>query len=230
MSTYRVDNRDDWEARLFHRRDVVALRTHLSRGIRANYTYRRELLIQQTILQNNLDKLFSMVLSDELLDDAEVVELCYDLNQHLRGPWPWGLKGNAVRRLEEYLGDSFEGFALLVEMLKGFISIISTSIKTGLEEQSEAFVKHAKGERSSADRETLRLERRQLGKIPLDTKYLDQILSNIPKARILVLKIADLYQESFSWGRSDNDTASITSVRTEVGYALKMMFSGAKNF
>lgn len=142
---------------------------------------------------------------------------------------PRGPSTKAGRRLEEYLGDDFRGFAALVEDLKGLLKDISSLIKTGLEEQPETFVLQAKGERSFANMGTLRLERRQHRDTSVENDDLDKILSNIRKSRERVLRVAALYQESFARGQSDNDTASVTSVETEVGCALKVMFSEAKS-
>ncbi len=153
MSRYYKGRKDGLESSLFQRGDVVALQTSLSRKTGAHY--RRELLTQQTLLQNTLDKLFSKILPFELQDDAGVVKVWNDLNQSLIGPQ--GPKGKAGRQLEELLGDDFADIAALVEDLKGILSEILTLMR----KQPEAFVKQAKGERGSADRETPGLERRQ---------------------------------------------------------------------
>ena len=101
-------------------------------------------------------------------------------------------------------------------------------IRTGLEELSSAFVVQANGARVFAITGRQRLERRQHRDTSIENEDLNEILSNIRKSRERVLRVAALYQKSFS-SRSDNDTASLTSVETEVGCALKMKFSVAKS-
>ncbi len=225
MSRYRVDYHDELESSAFHRGDVIALQTDLSRRSRAYY--RRELLTQQTILQNTLDKLFSETLPNELQDDAEVVKLWNDLDQSFMDPGPRGPRTKAGRRLEEFLGVDFGHFSDLVDDLKGRLKRISSLIKTGLDEE---LVLQAKGEGSFPDKETLHLERRQHHRnTSFEDENLDKILSNIRNSRARVIKVAALYQEAFSRRRSDNDTASVTSVETEVGYALTMLFSKANS-
>ena len=173
--------------------------------------YRRELLTQQTILQNTLDKLFSEILPNELQADAEVVKLWNDLNQPIVGPR--GGRTKAGRRLEEYLGDDFGGFAALVEDLKGLLNDISNLINIRPKEHLETF--------QGPGNYTLHLR-----SINSD---LDRILSNRKNSRDRVLKVADRYQKSLARSQFENDTASVTSVETEVSCALELMFSGANN-
>lgn len=178
-------------------------------------------MTQQTILQNTLDKLFSETLPTELQDDAGVVKLWNNLSQPIVGPR--GPRTKAGRRLEEYLGDDFMGFAALVEDLKGLLKEISSLIKTGLDKELGRLA--FKIENNGTNELQYRLRRDSIVK----NDDLDKILSNIKKSRERVLGVASLYQKSFARGLSDNDTASVTSVETEVGCVLQMTFSGAKS-
>ena len=207
----------------YHEDQVVSLEIALSRGSRGYY--QRELLTQQTILQNTLDKLFSETLPNELQDDAGVVKLWNDLNQPIIGPecarGPRGPRTKAGRQLQEYLGDDFVD---LVDDLKGLLKGISSLIKTKREKEPVKF-----DVRARAGELRLDLERGQQRSSSLENGDLETVLSNIRKSRERVLKVAAHYQESFARGRSGNDTASVTSVETEVGCALKTMFSSAKS-
>ena len=224
MSRYAKLPEVELEPSLSSTGDVVPLKTDLSRGNRA--FYRRELLTQQTILQNTLDKLFSE-LPNELQDDCDVVKLWNDLDQSISGPR--GLTTKAGRQLEDHLGDDFQECAAVVEHLKRLLKDISSLIKTGLEEQPTSSNLQAKGEKSLAKMKSLRLGRSQYRDTGVEKEDLEKVLSNIMKARERVLGVAALYQKSFSRGWSDKDTASINSLETEVGCTLDIMFSGAKS-
>ena len=208
----RYEPQDVLEPSAYRKGQTVVIRTEQGR---ISYS-RRELLTQQTILQNTLDKLFSEILPNELQDDAGVVKLWNDLNQPIVGPR--GGRTKAGRLLKEYLGADFEGFAALVEDLKGLLKDISSLIKIEPKDQPRAVLAKLQGKGKYA-----------LDPLSVKNDDLGKILSNINNSRDRVLRVADRYQRLLARGQSDNDTASVTSVETEVSDALKLMSSEAKN-